>query len=150
MPSQTLTDGAAEVVRQLLQDLGVGSDALARPLGPWPCYSYSMPDGPDDLVVVYETANDVHGRLMADGSYGLHRGIQVMVRASDPAAASAKADEALTALATRVAYRRVTVGANAYMVHAVSKLNGPIYVGKDAAARTHQYSVNGQASIAQL
>jgi hypothetical protein len=147
----TIADGPAFVIRQLLCDLAVADDPPAQPADTtWPAYANSMPEDPDNVIVVYEDTNDVHGRIMLTGAYGRHLGIQVMVRSNDIADCAARADAIFTALAEQVLNREVAVGANRYVVHAVSKMTGPFYVGKDAVMRTFQYSINAQAAIRQL
>src|SRR5687768_852739 len=71
----------AEVVAQMLIDLGEGSDPASD--GAWPCgYSSEPADLPDNRITVYDTTGADFGGSMIDGELWGTFGIQVRVRAA--------------------------------------------------------------------
>lgn len=120
-----LQDSPAQIVRQLLIDLGGGSDG-----GTWPIYATSEPSDPDNVITVYDTIGQDDGRAQIDGSVFYHYGLQVRVRAIDHPTGWAKAIALRDLLAT-VYHNLTTVGSNKYEVWAISRLAQPLFIGKD-------------------
>jgi hypothetical protein len=121
-----MANSPAECVRQLLVDLGLGTDA-----GTWPVYATTEPDVPDNCITCYDTVGQDHGRTMPDSVRQGLDGVQVRIRSSGHAAGRSKAND--VALALDAVYQKVVhVGSANYHVHAVNR-SLPIETrGKDA------------------
>lgn len=133
------------VVRQLLEDLGVGASPAAA--APWPLFAAREPGDPDNVITVYDTAGRDLGRGMPDQGRSELYGIQVRVRGSDLPGASAKARQAALAL-DGVYERRVLAGGQAYTVRHFSRSGPPLSLGTDAPATARRlYTVNGLVSL---
>ena len=89
--SQPLWHSPADIVRELLVQLGMGSDPTVSPGSPWPVYASAEPQSPDNCITVFDTQGTDDGRTM-HGFKPDHFGIQVRVRAADHPTAWQKAD----------------------------------------------------------
>ena len=151
--AQTLNHTPADVVRQVLIDLGLGSDlpanGLTTPLSDWPVYKGLEPSDPDDVITVYNTAGrpdvrDMFGKLYT--SYG----VQLRVRAADPDQGWLKADALRTGV-SEVVRQQVNVGATAYFVQCFNRIGDVLELGRDAPTTNRQlYTLNPTVRIRLL
>lgn len=131
---------AAEVVRQLLVDLGVADDP---PDGAYPARALGEEDTPDDHITVYNTTAARLGRVHTSGKFVQNPGFQVRVRSGDETTALVKADAIRTAL-SGVLRRTVTVDAVDHTVQCVSQLGEVIDLGVDTPqTRRRLCTLNG-------
>lgn len=149
--SSALLRTPAEVIQQLLIDLGAGSDPDTEPLADWPVYADEEPDGdgtPDEVLTVYDSGTDVDdGHGHADGFAYTHYGVQVRVRARDHTTGSVKALEVRRLLNESVVRATVTVEGTAYTVPCV-KASPVRRMGREQAkTRRHLWTVNGIAVV---
>ena len=91
--SGLLAHSPAAIVRQLLIDLAIGSEAAS-----WPVYATSEPDEPDACLTVYDTAGRLQGRTHPDGEVQGLDGVMIRVRAADAESGWAKANAVAIAL----------------------------------------------------
>lgn len=149
--SGALNHTPADVIRELLVDLSLGSepsDALA-----WPAYCEHMPDkgahaaNPDNVIVVYTTAGTQGGAIQIDGETPEKRGIQVTVRSNDTGDAYVKAAAILRQFDVGVNRATVIVGTHTYMVHSIQWTSPPIRLPPDG--RRFLFSCNALAAITQ-
>ncbi len=118
--STALQHSPADVVAQLLMDLGGVSDPVGDPGQPWPCWVSSERSEPDDAVTVYDTVPQDDGRAMFDGETFHHYGFQVRVRSTTHKDGFAKADALHTLMDEGFYDRVVTVDGVQYRVHSIS------------------------------
>lgn len=151
--SGSLTHTPAQVLRYLIIDLGLG--ALPSSGSTWPVYAVAMPDTPDNLVMVTDTAGRQGGREMVHGERAEHPGWQVMVRCNEPRAAVAKAN-AIAMAFDAVRWNSVAVQElsgttqTIYTVHAITRTSGVLPIGRETpASGRHLVTVNGIVSLRQ-
>lgn len=100
-----LTISPAAVVRQLLVDMGLGSDYTSNTA--WPCFHDHEPDLKDnsasrgESVTVYGASGRGEGRLMLDGEPSGTDGVQFRVKGRTAARTYAKASAILDAISRR-------------------------------------------------
>src|SRR6185436_18326254 len=85
-----MTASVASIIRKLLLDSGAIHEASVRGVNKWPSFLATIPNEPDNLVVLSDTASDKDGRLMT-GEVIEHHGVQFTVRANTYVAGYAKA-----------------------------------------------------------
>lgn len=129
--SGLLAHSPADVVRQVLIDLGLGSDPDADPPADWPVFAAGEPASPDEVVTVYNTSGRDGGRTAPDGERQEHHGLQVRVRSRSPARGAAKANALAVGLDQQVWNRAVAVDAARYVVRAVTRTGGLLDLGED-------------------
>lgn len=125
--SLPLLHSPAEVIRQLIVDLGVGNDP---PSPEWPAYASFGPATGDDLIAVLDGRSKGFGRTMADGERQQHYGYRILIRSSTHAAGYARAS-ALQNLLDQVSQRTVVVEGTPYLVHSVNRQDEVDPSGKD-------------------
>ena len=135
-----LNHSPADVVGQLLVDLGLGTSAdvdTDADLGQWPVGVGNELEYPDETLTVYDTAGRTDARFMPDGHLAEHHGIQLRVRGRDQQTAHLKARGVRRSLLTdvydRTVYLADDVGtaATAYVVHAVVGAGNVLSLGKN-------------------
>ena len=156
MPN-TLNDSPAVIVARLLQDLGlaavpayaVAQDGSVTYSGqPWPSFSTSEPDFPDECVTVYDQQGIDSGRFQYSGKLQSFYGIQVRVRSLTHDSGWSKADAIRKAMAESVYERTVTLGSNVYVVGNFNNLKQVLSLGKDAPdTKRSLFTVNATALI---
>lgn len=117
---------AAEVMRQLLIDIGMGSDGGTD----WPVYDSNEPNAPDNVITVYDTMGMDDGRSNLDGSLWAHLGAQVRVRSKGVAVGRSKAFAIRKAL-SQVNGRTVWIGSASYWITNVAKIGQVLALGTD-------------------
>ena len=78
--SGALTHSPAEIIRQLIIDLGFGVNSTTED---WSVFSYTEPNTPDNAITVYSTAGRKQGAFMVNGQTQMFSGIQVRIRGND-------------------------------------------------------------------
>lgn len=130
--SGSLAHSPADILRQLLVDLDLGSYP-ANPPDAWPVYVASEPDRPDECVTVYDTAGRPQGRLQVSGEKPELHGVQVRVRSARPPEGWAKARTIAVALDESVYAETVTMtGGSSYCVHSVTRTTDVVPLGKES------------------
>ena len=146
---QTLSHSPAQIVRQLLIDLSLGT--LPSASGSWPVYATHEPNTPDDCVTVYDTAGTDDGRSMISGELWGHDGFQVRVRGKDHDTGWLKADAIQAGLAESVYDRTVRVSSSAYLVHAITRIGDVLTLGTEApTSKRSLFTINATLSVKQL
>jgi len=115
--SLALLHSPAEVLQQLLQDIGAADDPEGDDPS-WPVYSTSRPDAPDQLIAVVDTAAQDDGKLMS-GEYTQHWGVQLCVRSNGHNAGLVKAESVRRQLNEDVYQAVVNLDDATYFVPAV-------------------------------
>ena len=133
----------AKVIRQLLIDLGLASDG-----GPsWPAYSPNVPDLPNVMIAVTDTAGRDGGREMATGERAEHDGIQILLRDVDEDSGFLKAKQVAIAL-DAVSYENVSVGGHTYTVATIVRTGPVLPLGKAVpSSKRWMFSINAVVSL---
>ncbi len=139
----TLPISPADIVRQLLIDMGLGANGGTV----WPVSSTKVPDDPDEVIIVTDTTGKQNGRAMYDGKVFRHIGIQIMVRAGLHVVGYAKADAIWTDIAT-VLRHVVTLDGVGYFIQCFANISNVIPLGmeREATAR-NLFTINALAAI---
>lgn len=148
--SGTLSHTPSQIIRQLIIDLGLGSDGGAS----WPVYAVQMPNTPDNCVGVIDRAGVGRGRFQVGGEVQEVYGVQIIVRAGDGQTAHVKADAIKSGLTQDVHLDGVTVtdeegygtATQGYIVYNVSHRSGPFVIPESDTDRKIA-SLNMLASI---
>ncbi len=107
-----LTHSPCEILRQLLIDLGLGTDPDLSPQQAWPVYASGEPSSPDSVITVYDTdGRDAGMRFQTTGERQEMQGFQIRVRSVDKPTGYVKAQNMAITLDEQVFSRPVTVGA---------------------------------------
>ena len=153
--SGTLTHSPADVVRNLLIDLGLGTAPADG--GAWPVYVAQEPNSPDSVITVYDTSGILDGRFMVSGEVQENHGFQVRVRCANTWRGYEKAQEIAVALDESTSLKTVSVGDDAgtgdqtYTVYAVSRKGGVISLGKDTPrTKLNLFTINAVVSLRQI
>jgi hypothetical protein len=124
----TLTYSPADILRQLMVDLSLGTTPSDD--DSWPIYCSVQPDTPDNLITTYDTTGVHQGRVMTDGEVQERHGVQILIRSSRFTTGWTKSRAISVAL--DAAYdASVVMGVESYTVHAISRSSGPIALGKE-------------------
>ncbi len=151
--SGSLTHSPADVIRNLIIDLGDGtapSDA-----GAWPVYVGSEPNAPDNLITCYDTAGEIQGHSQIDGEVQEDYGVQIRVRGDDFHGGQAKARAIAVALdaATLKVVRVGDVagtGDETYIVMSATRRSGPLSLGKDVTtSKLNVFTINYTVAMQQ-
>lgn len=141
-----LTHSPADVIAQVLINLGLGTDPSGS--GSWPVHVFTEPDSPDNCLTVYETTGESHGRDQITGETQEHYGIQVRVRSASPKTGYTKARDIAVKLAKNVLRTPVTIDSSTYLVQSVDKISNVLPVGMDAPeSRRHLFTINSLTSV---
>lgn len=147
--SGSLTHSPADIIRKLLIDEGQGttpSDGSA-----WPVYFSQEPDKPDSVITVYDTVGIKNGRHQIDGEVQEHHGFLVRIRAATARAGFTKARAIAVALDESVRRDSVTVESSNYKVYSVTRISGPLSLGKDVPTSNNDlFTINAVAAIRQF
>lgn len=118
----------ADVVRQVLIDLGLGTEPGTAP---WPVYAKKEPSMPDDTVTVYNGPGTDDGRVMHGEGQGLFTFI-IRIRASDGDEGWSKAADILAAMETQVYRMNVEVDGQCMCVHSFSNISNVVDIGYES------------------
>lgn len=146
--SGSLEHSPADVIRQLIVDLGHGT--APADAGSWPAYVGQKTDSPDATITVYDTAGKNGGREMIGGVRFEHAGVQVLVRATEHRLGYTKAQAIATALDEGVAYTGVTVASTDYVVYAITRTSNVLAIGKEEDTNRDLFTINAIVALRQL
>jgi hypothetical protein len=134
----------ADIVRQLLLDLGLSASA-----GKWVTYVGFLPDTPDNALCVYDTAGIPDGRIMRTGRQIVHEGIQIRVRGLSYPEVWVKAKMIAVGLDALHKVLVALSSAEAYTLLNVSRTGDIIPAGieEEGGRRRHHFTVNAVVTI---
>jgi hypothetical protein len=147
-----MTHSAAQVVAQVLQNMGLGGSPTGGSLTTsWPVYYSNEPNEPDNCITVYDTIGTSSGRSMIDGELWYHYGVQIRIRATDHFTGWQKADSIRTAIAKQIFAMKLPIGVNNYLVPAVSRIGSVLAIGVDNPhTKRKVFTLNAVTAIQQL
>lgn len=136
----------ADIIRQLLIDLGLGAAT-----GDWTIYVSFFPDTPDKAICIYDTAGIFDGRLMENGFRIEHPGIQIQVRAQIYPDLWDKANTIATTLDAQMGTEVIMESAEAYTIHNISRTGAilPIGIEEEGDRRRHYVSINAVITLTE-
>ncbi len=143
----TLTHSPADVIRQLLEDLGEttapGSDL------DWESFTSLEPDKPDKSVTVFDTEGVQNGRENIEGTRQEHHGIQVRVRSPGYGDGYTKARSIAVVLDESIDKNVVTISSTSYTVWAVTRTSDVIPLGKAPESKRSLFTINAIVALIQ-
>jgi hypothetical protein len=152
--SGSLDHSPADVVRQLLVDLSFAT--MHTDGGAWPAYVGRVPDSPDEMMVLTDTAGRDSGRTSPDDERQEHYGFQVMLRANTHEEGYAKANEIAIALDKYTTLEGVsidnagTAGDSVYLIYAITRTTGVIPLGRESPASDRRlFTINALVALRQ-
>lgn len=138
----------AHIVAVLLRDLGIG--VLKGTAGNWPITVNGEASSPNNVITVYDTEARPDGRVM-QGDVLSHPAIQVRVRAQTQSIAHAKAKSIAYKFDKVVYHNTVTIDANSYCVHSISRSPSFIYIGADEkTSKNEVITINAYVTARQI
>lgn len=150
--SGILHHSPAEIVQQLLIDLGYGDDVDFTGTGTsYPVYHGLMPDVTEDCLCVTDTEGMLHGRDMVAGGRQEHVGVQIRARSESVTGGAQKMRDIAQGLDSVVYQNTVTIGGYSYHVQAITRTSPVIYIGPEiGTSRRYLFSVNAVISVREL
>lgn len=144
-----------EILRQLLLDLGAGSDPGDEDTVStrvWPVHCKSEPDAPDNCITVYTTSGQDDGQSVHDGALWVHHGWQLRVRGRTYADGYQKINRIRNLLAAvywvNVSIPDVTgTGDTDYRVETLTGIGTPLPLGKEPATGRYVFTLNGMMTV---
>lgn len=142
-----MTHSPADVVAQLLVDLGLGTDPSSNEA--WPIFTSSEPTSPDNAVTTFDTVGNSDGRAMVDGEGFYHYGVQIRIRGANHTTGWTKSDALQSALLA--AYQKtVHLGSSTYLVHALVNVGTVMRLGTETpTSKRHLFALNLLVSLIQ-
>lgn len=146
MAEGTLTDSPARILAKLLVDLGHVTDSTTAD---WSVFVDEEPNAPDRAITVYNTPGRMSatGRVMPTGYRPAARGVQVRVRSALPAEGWTRANLIAAALDEEIDWRNVVVGANNYIVYAVTRTTEIASLGQERGTGRRIFTVNAVMTV---
>ena len=142
--SGSLEESPADIIRQLLIDLSMGTAS-----GTWPIYSFWEPDTPDNCITIYHTAGDLVASHQIDGEVQEYHGFQVRVRSSTPEVGFTKA-RAIAVSMDSMIQDAVVIGANVYLIYSIVRKTDVIPIGKETPTSFRDvFTINAVACLRQ-
>lgn len=125
-----LDHSPADIVAQLLQDGGLGSDPANG--GDWPITVGSEPDGPDDHITIYDTAGTNSGRENITGRRTEQHGIQVRIRSNSHSPGYQKAQALATYVDQSVDKATAHLDSSSYLVTTITRTGNVFSLGRES------------------
>jgi hypothetical protein len=132
----------------LLISLSVGTDPSTD--SAWPVYVSSEPNLPDNLITVYDSAGILQGRIHRTGQVVEQYGTQIQIRGTDYTTLWPKVNSIKVALEESVSKNIVDIVSNEYIVYAMNRQSGPIFLGAEPGTNRLLFTINYCAAINQL
>ena len=143
----TTIHSPAQIIRQLLVDLGMGE--WPGEGSTWPAYATAEPNLPDRCITVIDTTGQEDPRIFPTGEAPVHHGIQIIVRSDTHEAGFIKAYQVRNEIATNVKNQDVSIGPRNYCVVALVKISQILPLGKERQVPTSRsrFSINALTPI---
>lgn len=145
-----LSHSPATIVSQLLVDGGICGLPPTSLI--WPAYVTSLPDTPDDAVVVTDTESVQEGRVQFTGEIQEHYGVQIKIRSGKYSDGYAVCEEIKELLDLLVYNESVFLSegptAATYTVHAITRTTGIVVIGKEVSgSKRSLFTINALVSV---
>ena len=148
----------ADVLRHALVSGGMGVlPSIATPGTPliWPMYVGRLPNKPDNIIGVYNTAGVKQGRYMRTGESLFSNGWQIRIRAVSHIDAWNKAKDIQKHLDT-IRQFGVIIETSKYIITSVTQIGSPIPMGQGRESKRREgirrdnISMNGTLTIKEI
>lgn len=152
--SSLLNHSPAEIIRQLIIDLSLGTMPTDR--DDWPVSVDAEPDSPDNCITITDTTGHDDGQHQPTGELREHYGIQIRIRAVTHPVGWVKTNTLRKTLSENVYLQGVSVQrsgetATYYTVHALGGFSSVLRMGKDIrTSKRRLFSLNLIAAIEQV
>lgn len=145
--STTLLHSPADVIGQLIIDLGLGV-TFTNPPTDWQVNVSNEPHTPDNVITTYDTSATNDGRSQIDGEKYQHYGVQVRIRSSDHTTGYVKSQAIAVAFDETVYQNTVTIDGSNYLVHSISRDSEVLAIGKETPeSRRRVFTINALTCI---
>lgn len=131
----------AEAISILLSDRGLG--VTPRPglkNMKWPIFISSIPENPDEVICLYDTAGIPDGRMMESGEQIIHPGVQIRVRSNKYQDGWEKC-EAIGRHLDSLHRQQITRGEVNYIIHSITR-RPTIAMGREQDGTRQNFSIN--------
>ena len=119
------------------------SSVAAGKTAVWPIFINTLPEKPDECIVVYDTTGRPDGRIMRTGETIRKPGWQVRVRARDHTAAFTRMSAIQDAL-DLILRLVVDINGSGYTIDAVTQTSGVLPLGQEPDAKRREgFTLNG-------
>lgn len=152
MTSQ-LSHSPADVLAQLIVQLGLGGDPEDDPLPDWPVYPTKEPNLPDRVIAVFDTMGVSFGYSSNTGNQYYKAGFQLSVRAEYPNVSYAKTEAVASYLNKNPAAKlvEVSLGSSSYCVEVVTcGITIPMPRTDTPTSKRAKHVVNGYITLTEL
>ena len=145
--SSSMLNSPAEILRASLIVGSLGVLISTSPTGAWPIFVSHMPDTPDNVMCVYDTAGIKDGRLMRTGRTIKHHGWQVRVRAIEYDDGFVKIVMVADWLDT-VLRETIVISGITYVIQSITQTSGPFAIGQEPEAKRREaFTLNGTMTL---
>ena len=136
----------AQVIRQFLIDQAILTETDA-----WPAYVMHLPNTPDEVACLYDTAGRFDGRIMETGEKVVHPGVMILVRGKEYQDVYDKVHEITDALDAILRNDVVLSTEYAYLVQSVSRTSPPMALGVEETGdrRRHRITINMTVTLSE-
>lgn len=124
----------ANILRHFLVNAGIGTLPVAGTPTTWPIYTNSLPDTPDNSLMISDTVGMSDGRYMRTGQRVEHPGVQILIRNLDQTVGADKAGVISLFLAA-IVRQIVVIGSDSYLIQNVSQRGTIIPLGGEREPR---------------
>ena len=154
--SGALSNSPAEIILEFMIDNALASRFNADSI--WPIFYNFLPDTKNEgtstsvnqnALCVYDTSAQVLGRIMYDGEFKENHGIQIKVRAKSESVGWLKAKSILNSLDS-VRRASVTISANTYIVHALSRSGDVQRLGTRQETNSKEFTLNYLVTVTSI
>ena len=158
LPTMQQQDPTSDIVRTIMTSYSMGetytsghSGGSAADSDDWPIAVHNMPDAPDNMIAVFDTAPVRQGRLMW-GKVLFNPGFQIRVRSNDYQWGWQQANNLMRALSESVLPppdgNPISLNSRAYHVQTVRIVSGPLAMGKEEkVSKRYLFSINGTLTV---
>jgi len=140
-----LTHSPSDIARELLIDLGLGTDPDS--VDSWPVYIKTEPDQPDNTITVNDTPGIDHGRVMIDGERQENPGVQIRVRSKVASTGRTKIDTIAYNLDTAILKTTVAFDSATYEIQSISRSGQINDLGRDPDSGRNLFTLNATINL---
>jgi len=157
LQTSQLDDSPSLIISNILEAIGLGTTAVLSNAGgttgissDWPIYVANLPDAPDNILVLHDTANVIAGVDQINNAMSVRYGFQCMVRSSDYDVGWQKASRVSKSITENVKNTSVVIGSNTYSIAIITVSSGPMFIGNSTEdSKSYLFNVNGLLSVRQ-
>lgn len=145
--SGSLTHPPARIIAGLLVDLAIGTYTRAAD---WRVFVESIPDSPDEIISVYDTAPSLFGSEMVTGETLEHHGILLRIRSAIYSTGWGIINSIRTEM-DDVDNEIIVISGVSYNVQAMNRASGPFHIGtEEGTSKREIFTINYTTSIRQV